>query len=317
MSEQNENQSKSEQMKDKANAVYRKASEQADALYSKLPLDSINEKLAGKGIKVDVKSRKFKLALCGVAGVLAILLLWFCCRGGEDNAAAGNPAGSVAGGSQSAKVNPNAGYTPTPSFTDAGLEFFKSLEPLAHEFLACYEVAGGSDFWKKLHNTPELHGKTFKEILKHFRENEEFEKKYQTKLQEITVEQANTKVKLSIEKNEELNRHWHYIQDNFVSCFNQRLGSVRSVFQVVELDVDSLYKESEADGYSGEQWNGKCRLHDSQTGGEYMENFSCMLEWDKSGDEKYNKRSYDRPVELVPLMLHDFGQNNYLSDPRH
>ena len=116
---------------------------------------------------------------------------------------------------------------------------------------------------------------------------------------------------------EELNRHLHYIEDNFVSCFNQRLGSVRSVFQVVELDMDSLRVESPADGYSGEQWKGKCRLHDSQTGGEYMENFSCMLEWDKSGDEKYNTRSYDRPVELVPLMLHAFGKNNYLSDPRY
>ena len=99
MSEQNENQSKSDQMKDKANAAYRKASEKADALYSKLPLDSINEKLAGKGIKVDVKSRKFKLALCGVAGVLVVLLLWFCCRGGVDSAAAGN----AMGGSKTAK----------------------------------------------------------------------------------------------------------------------------------------------------------------------------------------------------------------------
>ena len=133
----------------------------------------------------------------------------------------------------------------------------------------------------------------------------------------MTAEEANEEFKSFYEKAEEINRHWHYIQDNFVNCFNQRLGSVRSVFQVVELDMDSLRLESPADGYSGEQWNGKCRLHDSQTGGEYMENFSCMLEWDKSGDEKYNKRSYDRPVELVPLMLHDFGQNNYLSDPRY
>ena len=115
----------------------------------------------------------------------------------------------------------------------------------------------------------------------------------------------------------ELNRHWHYIQDNFVNCFNQRLGEIRSVFQVVELDVPSLRLESKADGYSGEVWRGQCRLFDTQTGAEFMENFSCMIEWDKNGDTKYDTRSYDRPIRLEWLWLHDVGQNNYLSDPRY
>ncbi|MBQ4480069.1 MAG: hypothetical protein II943_05475 [Victivallales bacterium] len=309
MSETNENKSKAEQMKATANAAYQKASEKADALYNKLPLDSINEKLASKGIKVDVKSRKFKLALAGVAALLVVLLVWFGCRGGEKNNAGG-------GRNSSAKVNPNAAFVFGPKWhTDEGVEFLKSLVPQAHEFMAWFKTVDKLGI--KMRDYPELQVKSFREILKFFREKEEFEKVYQEQLKEITAEDSTYQVEVNLERQMELNRHWHYIQDNFVNCFNQRLGEIRSVFQVVELDVPSLRLESKADGYSGEVWRGQCRLFDTQTGAEFMENFSCMIEWDKNGDTKYDTRSYDRPIRLEWLWLHDVGQNNYLSDPRY
>ena len=308
MSEEKENPSKMEQMKDKANAAYQKASAKADELYNKLPLDSINEKLASKGIKIDVKSRKFKLALAGVAAFLVILLLWFSCRGGKDD--------GVATGNFSESY---VGYV-SELYSDAKLAFIKSAEKEDEVFTWIMCIKPMREASISFPSEAELKGKSFEECLKMSRAvwGEEGEKIFQEKLAR-TNSKYNDDFETMLDGYrfvwEERNRHLHYIQDNFVSCFNQRLGEIGSTLQVVSLESVTFSDASETG--SGEVWKGSCKLRNTKTGAEFQENFACMLEWDKSGDKKYKSLSYDRPIRLEWLWLHDFGQNNYLSDPRY
>ena len=67
-------------IKERALQIASATADKADALYNKLPLDKINEKLKGK---VDVKSRKFKtiLGVVGCAVVVLALLLCFSTSG--------------------------------------------------------------------------------------------------------------------------------------------------------------------------------------------------------------------------------------------
>ena len=58
--------------KETAKNVVSAAANKADALYNKLPLDKINEKFKGK---VDVKSRKFKIVLACIIGLLFLFIL--------------------------------------------------------------------------------------------------------------------------------------------------------------------------------------------------------------------------------------------------
>ena len=64
-----------EKVKDTAGKAIHKAGE----LYNKLPLDDINKKLEKLPVKVDVKSRKFKIALVVVIILLLMVALWRSC----------------------------------------------------------------------------------------------------------------------------------------------------------------------------------------------------------------------------------------------
>lgn len=66
---------------EKAKDVAGKAIHKADELYNKLPLDEINHKLEKLSVKVDVKSRKFKLILAAIIVLTLGIITWHSCSG--------------------------------------------------------------------------------------------------------------------------------------------------------------------------------------------------------------------------------------------
>ncbi len=66
---------------EKAKDVAGKAIHKADELYNKLPLDEINHKLEKLPVKVDVKSRKFKLILAAIIVLTLVIITWHSCSG--------------------------------------------------------------------------------------------------------------------------------------------------------------------------------------------------------------------------------------------
>lgn len=64
--------------------VTEKVINKANELYNKLPLDDINNKLKKLPVKLDVKSRKFKIALAIIVFVL-VLFTWYSCSGASVN----------------------------------------------------------------------------------------------------------------------------------------------------------------------------------------------------------------------------------------
>ena len=71
MSENNDNSSKND-IKERAAKLASAATDKADDLYNKLPLDKINEKLGGK---IDVRSKKVKVAVFIAVCIVFLLVL--------------------------------------------------------------------------------------------------------------------------------------------------------------------------------------------------------------------------------------------------
>ncbi|MBR4673313.1 MAG: hypothetical protein IKP00_02520 [Victivallales bacterium] len=314
--------------KERAMGLVTRILSKADALYNKLPLDAINEKLTGKGIKVDVKKRSFKLALSGIVTVLVILLVCLVFCGGNDNNTDGT---TVAKGGSSKKVDYSKATYPGNVnnyhlfYTDEGLAFFKSLRPCYREWKCAFDclvemvekgmisLKGIVEPGKSLYDC--WKGKTASEVISFDRElwGEKGEELYQKKLAEFKPEESQRIYEIQLSMHEDKNLHLHYIQENFLSVFSQRLGEIRSVFKVVSLETVYLGAHSSDD--SDEVWRGKCKLHDTETGAEFLENYACSIDWDHSGDRKYYSNSFERPITLHWLWLHDIGKNNYLADP--
>ena len=289
-----ESTNKFKQLKECVKSFAAKVINYADALYNKLPLDTINAKL---NHKVDVASRKFKMAFSAVVAIVFLLLLSTC----------------FITSSNKALIIPKLAYFYSPehvefelALIDAGLRpawyaFFKAVPQASHNTFAgldarsvCTKEYVSSQFGEEA-------VKKFEEVLKS--QSKEEWKDYAEKRKIVVTDMA---------------REVEFILDNIVDTANKEIARRRIVHTIKA--VKTIKKDTEMDSNGmppmwEDYWDGEFIAIDEQGRKFDKVFFSCAVSFDQNKTNRSDKKYCgDAPLKFSLIWFGtSFTNDNWMS----